>query len=104
MSADARAEAERRWPTDHREPNGVSRAMNDARQQGWDARGEWQASRPFTEEDVEAAYRAYREAQEGRPLTDSEHAATASGIEKSWMRAALDAVHACNTARHTEGD
>ncbi len=30
-------EAGDRWPTDHRELNPISRAMNEARQQGWSA-------------------------------------------------------------------
>lgn len=83
MSEEARAEAERRYG---RYRNSPRLAMSV----GFVAGADWQASRPFTEEDVEAAAKAVA-SRYGHEVD--------AGYRKD-ARAALAAV----TARHTKGD
>lgn len=85
---EARAEAERRWPTDHREPNAITRAFNEVRQQGWVARGEWQASRqPEPDWEYTLGYVNY----DGKVLADDDDDVTTSIDEaRSWVQEALD--------------
>lgn len=91
MVSEARAEAERRYKYDRP-------AINRNDQNTFIAGAEWQASRPFTEEDVEAAAEALFERQSRNSWETLD-----PSIKAAWRtdaRAALDAV----TARHTKGD
>ena len=64
---------------------------------------EWQASRPVTNAEVEAAYLGWRTAMLGGAPTAWEHEATRSNTEVGWMRAALEAARKTTGGGPTNG-